>query len=490
VKTIHTHPGKPHLDDMASCALLHMLDETCQVVNIRWIILVLFSFVILAAADGQDAARAPVPPEERCLQIRTELTDLFAERWNAALAGGQPAGDMARELVDAADKASDLAEIYAMRRESISFALLGGDLGLATQQVSAINGGFQIGTETVLKDALGKANGGKGIKAPEVDALIATMASWDDQTMGTLGVTAVRTLLDGLSIAARKCGNPPSVTTLTKARQDIERRLKDVERMSDARLALKDKPDDPAANLIVGRFLLLNEGPTAEAMDCLAKVADQRLATAAIAHAAFDGSRPSQKGLFEKWGAVTTNADKAIAAVAARLAIDAGSVLAADATGLEKLKIDRRLNDLRTLMDNSGLTPKTSEFEFPVCAWTGHQNKNNVVDIPKAVVGKRLCGWTLSFWCLGNGGGDTNGSVSIIGSTGKEMIIGGWSSAEKIPGGANIPTEPLPDNARIISFVIKENITILDGDKIKFQYQRGANALVIYKAKLTLSKSK
>jgi hypothetical protein len=174
---------------------------TEQYSGIRTTLLALFSFVILAAADGQDAARAPVPPEERCLQIRTDLTDLFAERWNAAQGGGQPSLDMARELVDAADKASDLAEIYAMRREGISFALLGGDLGLATQQVSAINGGFQIGADAIFKDALSKANSGKGIKAPEVDALIATLSAWDDPAMGALGAGAVRCILDGLSVA-------------------------------------------------------------------------------------------------------------------------------------------------------------------------------------------------------------------------------------------------------------------------------------------------
>ncbi|MCE9568384.1 MAG: hypothetical protein K8U57_40815, partial [Planctomycetes bacterium] len=123
---------------------------------------------------------------------------------------------------------------------------------------------------------------------------------------------------------------------------------------------LKDKPDDPAANLAVGRFLCFFKGDWKTGLAHLAKGSDEKLVAAATAEtAASKGTETEQFAAAELWYDLAPTAEASTKSAIRGRAHFWYSNAATTLTGLAKVKALKRADELKADAD-----ARTMDWKF------------------------------------------------------------------------------------------------------------------------------
>lgn len=234
----------------------------------------LFATSIGLAQTSEPIERHPVPhsaEQNRALKaIKDQYQSEYAKR--------EPADQLAlcqefRKLA-AGSAAADPVRQYVLLREARGFAVNAGDFDAAFGAIDEMARAFAIdGQElkvTALSEALDRA------RVPPAQLL-----------EGYLKVTE-NALVDGdvqlawqASRLAYKAVAPLRDAAATERVKQIDLRVHDARRELTAVVAqynkLQNKPDDPGANFIVGRYLCLVQGKWDQGLPFLAKGSDKRL---------------------------------------------------------------------------------------------------------------------------------------------------------------------------------------------------------------------
>lgn len=322
---------------------------------IRCIILVWLSFSATAAENLLGESPLPLPSDAEVQSIRSQLPVLFESQWASSLEGGTAAVSMADMLVKTAETAKAPAEIHTLRKEAMALYVTGGALREAHEQGVYLAQRFPTTTEALWKDTFARVNSGKGMKAADVESLISHVSTMDEDAIATMGVPIFRCIMDGLSSGSRRAGATVTAS-YAKVRRDVDAVLKQAEQLSAARLTLLEKPDDPTANHVLGRHLLLKNGASDQVMTHLSRSQDSRMAQAAAAYLKHESDRNAQVAVFEQWAGLGSMSDKVLARAALDIAYELGDILLVDAAGLEKARLEKRLRDVQ--QQQARLAPK------------------------------------------------------------------------------------------------------------------------------------
>lgn len=229
------------------------------------------------ADDASSNDRLPIPNSTAQAKVLKTLRDQYKSQYALRTAEDQLA--LAKQFREQAESAKDeSARQYVLLREARELAVNAGDLDLAFSLIDELSKTFNVDVAdmrlTAMMDAVDRS------LAPKEQLLESYFKIAD----GALAEGEVTFALQASRLARR-------VSTLTRNPLDAQRvrqlelRVHDASRTYTQVVAaarkLQHRPDDPEANLIVGRYLCFVQGKWDQGLPLLTRAADKRLAVLA-----------------------------------------------------------------------------------------------------------------------------------------------------------------------------------------------------------------
>ena len=302
--------------------------------------------VALRAGDASDR---PAPPAAaKVAALLSELPGLFGAEWTAAQGGGRAAVALAAMLRATAADSKDLVEQYVLRREAAAWSLTGAELAPAMEDVDRLLALVSVRPDALLGEVFDRAARSRALRPAELELLVVAFAGTEHPGKDP---AVLRAWHEAMSSYGRRISAVRAVAALTELRRRMDAQAKAAEELAKAMAVLEKTPADPAANLVLAKHLLGKGDPLERAAPYLALVAESRLALAATAQLAYTGAAGEAASLFERWAVAADVPDPLLAHAAAEQAIRLGEVVMAEATGLARTRVERRMAPLRTRLE-------------------------------------------------------------------------------------------------------------------------------------------
>lgn len=293
---------------------------------------------------GSAAGRLAVPPAPAVRAALAKVEEIFREEYAAANTSATK-GQLAKQLMTNADADPEPAAQWTLLNEALRLAVDSGEVAIAFKAADQIVQTFAVEPDKAMQQLCRDLI--RTVPPQATRELARRMVTVADQALAIGDDKASKELSTILAALARKSRDPELVKESNALRQTLKERLGLQEQLEPMRAALRANPDDPDANLKLGLMLWTRGENTREALRMLAKGADKELASLAEAELEAD-SKTAATALVAKadrwwaWGekqkADLQMAAENLAAVSYRTALPS-------LTGLEKLRVERRLSD-------------------------------------------------------------------------------------------------------------------------------------------------
>lgn len=315
-----------------------------------------------AAAPPTITERRPVPPAEELQAAEKQVREIFRKEFENATRPDAKA-ELAKTLATQAQQTRDKpADHYALLKLSADLAAEAGDADQVQKLLGTLSDAYELDLSKVaaVVAELGKnARNDARTKAVEValeyaDAALAEEHFETATQLANLGMSIVSKLRE---------------TDLRKTVKDQQDQIKSLQKQSQAATAaaetLKENPDDPAANLIRGKYLCLVKQDWDAGLPLLAKSSQADLKAAAEKELAADKKPEDKSALGDAWMAVakTAPADdrggyESRAQFWFKDALD-------EVAGLAKAYVERRLNDLQASTSSKPTVASRTKKNLP-----------------------------------------------------------------------------------------------------------------------------
>jgi hypothetical protein len=304
-----------------------------------------FVCLVLLASPAIAAAKAPVPDQEAQQKAMGLLREVFLSEYKEARTPAEKE-ELARTILKQGPNCErGSADKYAVFRVSIDIASEAGAVGLVLEAIDSLGREFQVDTLALKRAMLRKA---ATVRRPTKEAVEAAkhVMSAADSALTNRAYAAAHELTQ---IAARIAERSRDRDVM----QRVAKRMKEVEWIAGASeqvekmLAVLDKtPDDPGANLVVGRFRCLVEGNWKDGLPMLALGGDSDCKATAVREMQGVANVAELIGLADAWYELAEKEEGLFAAGMRRHAAILYKQALPHASGLAKRKLDVRLSQL------------------------------------------------------------------------------------------------------------------------------------------------
>lgn len=289
--------------------------------------------------------RKPVPEESKQREAEKLIKELFKEQYAKKAPADRRV--MARALLEQASKnGDDPPGQWVLLREAQDSAVQGGDLILALQAVEFTARVFDV-EGLALKHATLLAVG-KGVKTPEeslavtlsLDNLVDELVSVDQYDLADKSATAALQ-------HAKRANDPALAARLTAKAKDVAESKAKFQSLKSVFEAVAKAPDNPAANLDVGKFLCFFKGNWDLGVRFLAKGSDAALKGLAEKELARPTQESDMAALGDGWSEFGQKEKNVVRKE--RILLHARHwyrEALTSATGLRKAAIEKRLREL------------------------------------------------------------------------------------------------------------------------------------------------
>ena len=305
-----------------------------------------YSTNICAAEDVATVdTRSHVPDEA----ARREATKAVKEVFKTEIAAAKQPTDkllVIEKLIQQAEQPSDnLSERYALLAEAMNLAAEVGDPAKIAAVTTVLSKTFQVDRYDALLKGFEAANGKSRLptaNSPLVIAMLqhAEQASIDDR------FDIAKKFGDAAVVASRKTNNPTLLKTAVDTNKELAARKERWDRVNKAYEVLSLNPDDPEANLTVGRELCFSKGEWELGFKYLTKSSNSSLADLAKQSQAVPTDPAAMVEIAEAW---LKAAETAKAAAKTDFLYGAQywfSRAVVDLSGLTQVKVEQRLEQL------------------------------------------------------------------------------------------------------------------------------------------------
>ncbi len=294
--------------------------------------------------------KAAVPEGQALKDAEKLIRDLFKAEYAKAF----PADKLALSNVllrQAVDTNDDPVARFVFLREARDLAAEGGDVEAAYRAIALLMEGYAVDPLAMKGTAL--ATAAKSAKSPDELRRVAEACMKAGEAALATGDAELCGQAAELALTAARRAKVPTLVTQAESLAKANSELKDRER---AMMAAKEKlaamPEDPAVNLILGRWFCFDRGDWGVGLPHLARGADARLKELAAKDAASPGLPADQASIGDFWWEVAEK-EKGKAANACRgRALYWYELAVPHLTGLAFVKVTQRIN----LKDNPWLT--------------------------------------------------------------------------------------------------------------------------------------
>jgi hypothetical protein len=304
-------------------------------------------------APTLNPAPAPIPDLTRQREAEKAIKDVF--KTDYAKRSPQDIQAFARKLLQQAlESQDDPAAHFVLLRESRDLALQCGDLETALSAISTLGQWFQFDAVAAKTAALTKA--ATTLRGPDTALLLTkaylqvveeAIAAAQFDSAAAAGVKAE---------ASAKAINDPTLLVRVQA---VSREAAQIQKEANAvkvhMKTLQNSPDDPSANLAVGRFLCFAAGDWEQGLLLLSKGTDGDLKALALRDLARPTDGPEPAALEDAWWALSEKESGATGKQRLRSRAWTWCKLALPgAMGLAKVKIEARLRETGTFVRPPG----------------------------------------------------------------------------------------------------------------------------------------
>ncbi|MCY3019662.1 MAG: hypothetical protein NTW87_11620 [Planctomycetota bacterium] len=289
---------------------------------------------------GEDS-RQPVPVADALKDAEKTVRDVF----KADYAKTKPAerAEFAQKLLQQGMETKDDATTrYILFREAASQAAQAGDAATAMKALTELGKAYNVDALALKIDALAKA-GGAAATADANKALAENYVALIDEAIAADNYDAAARATGPAESAARRAQDMPLVAKVQARAKELRDLQGEFVKVKAAKQTLTEKPDDPAANFAVGKFLCCVKGDWENGLPMLAKGNDASLKAAAERDLAKPVSPGDVAALGDAWWDA---AEKATGATKARLQERAAGLYTRALRGLSgfaKTKLEKRI---------------------------------------------------------------------------------------------------------------------------------------------------
>lgn len=343
--------------------------------------------------------KVPVPDEADQMEaerlIKRQNKDDYAKR---------PAerGELAMRLLDKAKATNDdPAGRYVLLRESRDLAAAAGDAGTAVTAIDQIARLYVVDDADDMKLAALTTAARVATKPEAVKSLAESALVVLDQLVAAEDYKKADQVATLAEAAARKVGQAAFTSRVEARVKEARDAEKDQGAADAARAALRTKPDDPEANLTLGKYLCFRKSDWDAGLPRLVKGGDPALREAAEADLMRPAAADDQKKVGDRWWDL---AEQKPALGKSHLQRRAAYWYQQAVPGLAGLTLDKVQDRIKTVVEQTpDLKPAESRAELRT--FTGHTGR--VTGVAFFPDGKRLVSGsadgTLRLWDVQTG---------------------------------------------------------------------------------------
>lgn len=299
-----------------------------------------------AATLGADA-KSPVPPPDEQAKAEKTLRDLFKADFAARTPAAKKA--LAQKLMgQLAETEGDEAARYVLLRDARDVSVSAGDVETALAAATRLAKEFDVRAADAQMPVL---TGFRGASGASAGAVARAALGVTDQAAAEDDFQTANRVASIAAAAASRSGDRQLAATARERESQVKALHAEFEHTHSALEQLKRDPIDPAANLVVGKYLCLSKGQWDRGLPYLVKSGDPKLRTAAKLDTSHPVDASKQSELAELWWNLAESArGLARAHLAARAAHWYKAALP-DLSGLERVAAEKRLKQAETYAD-------------------------------------------------------------------------------------------------------------------------------------------
>lgn len=306
----------------------------------------LTGFVFLAiAATASAQGKGPVPEHDVQAKAKELIRQIFGPQYEKAKTSDEKTALAKKMLDEAAKLKDDPASHFVLLRATRDVAAQAGNAELSLEVVDQIAATFDFDEPALVEETLREVAGAARTLSqftalakqtlPRIEAAVAR----DDHSR------AVRIAELGVA-AARRARDYPLAKQIGDRLDEVKQWAAYYAEVQKAQVVLADNPADPDANLTVGRYLCLAQGQWRQGIPLLALGSDAALKALAATELEGPATPGEEVNMADGWWEL---AQAASGGHRDALLLHAGSwyqKVQADVTGLQRVKVDKRLAEI------------------------------------------------------------------------------------------------------------------------------------------------
>jgi hypothetical protein len=227
-------------------------------------------FALTSATGDEMDERLPIPSETEEAKAKNMAREMLRVRFTSAWAAKDNRALASALLEQFNQEKKDSASSYGMLRESADLAVEAGDLPVLTRAVEALSSHFMIDRSELMADSLEKAFQKSHSAERARELTEAALAGMEDAVASDNLPAATRLKALALSAAHKSADELLERQTVERGKR-FTAELKQVDKVRSAAKTLREKPDDPEQNLVLGTYLCFTRGAWQPGWNCLAK---------------------------------------------------------------------------------------------------------------------------------------------------------------------------------------------------------------------------
>jgi hypothetical protein len=310
----------------------------------------LVSFTLAQPAD----TRPTVPQKAEITEKEKVIRDIFKADFAKTKAADRSA--LAVKLLEQADGTKDdNAARYVLLQEARELSAKAGDSENFLKAGEAMSKAFKIS----LADAqiLGIDTLTANLTAATAREAAQPLLDAADAALGSGEFDAAQKLLRAADVAGRKASLAPLTSSIALRTKSFTALRKEFEKLGDARKKLETSPTDADANLLLGRFLCFVKNDWEMGLPRLVLGSDSTLRAAAEKDdKANSGTAADKAEVGDTWYKFGLSADALQKSNMMSRALARYREAQSDSTGLAKVKIEKRIEELTKLAPTAGPT--------------------------------------------------------------------------------------------------------------------------------------
>lgn len=337
----------------------------------------------------QSDSRQPVPDTTALSQVEKSVKDVFKDEYAKRAPSDMSA--LAKKLLQqATTNPGDPPNQYVLLREARDLAAQAGDTSTAMAAAETLSKSFAVDPVDTASVAL--AASAKVAKTPEaLEALANGFIAVADKAIAVDRYEDAAALLAKAENAAKSTQNASLLTRVQTQRKDVGEVQKEFQRVKVAEKTLAEQPDDPNANLMVGRFLCFIRKEWTKGLPLLAKGSDALLQAVARKELANPSTPATQLEVADGWwDAGDKQKDAAVKRKILVRALQWYEKCISGVDGLQAIKIEKRLDEIEKINASGPIVDLLALIDPKKDAQLGNWRKDGATLVTPAVTGQAI----------------------------------------------------------------------------------------------------